>query len=55
MVEVRSDGLADELENVALLLTTGFDGRQQRFHEAAAGGALRSEGEFSPDHRVTQG
>jgi len=36
VVEVGFDGLRDELEHVALLLAAGFDGCQQRLHEAAA-------------------
>lgn len=54
MVEVSSDGVRKELEDVPLLLTTGFDGRQQCLHEATAGSALRPKREFSPDHCVTQ-
>ena len=53
-MEVGFDGLRDELEDVAVLLAAGFDGGQQRFHEAAAGSALRPERELPPDHGVTE-
>ena len=32
-----------------------FDDGQNRFHEAAAAGALRTERQFSPDHGGAQG
>ena len=54
MVEVAGDCIGDEREYAAVLLTAGFDDREQRFHEPAAGGALGAEREFPPDHRVTQ-
>ena len=44
MGEVGGDGLGDEGEYVAVLLTASFDGRQHRFNESAASGALRAEG-----------
>lgn len=40
-MEVGFYGPRDEFEHIPLLLSAGFDGRQERLHEAAAGGALR--------------
>ena len=48
------DGFRDEFEYISVLLTAGFDGCQQCFHEATTGGALRAKGEFAPDHGVTE-
>ena len=41
-------------EDVAGLLPKVFNHGQHRFDESAAVGALRAEGQFSPDHRVAQ-
>ena len=41
------DGGGEVLEGVAALLAAGFDHGQHRFHEAAAAGALRAEGELA--------
>ena len=49
------DGVGEVGEGVAALLAAGFDDGQHRLDEAAAGGALRAEGELPPDHGVTQG
>ena len=54
MGEMRFDGGGDEGEGVATLLAAGFDHRQHRLDETAAGGALRSERQLPPDHRMTQ-
>ena len=48
------DGGGEEGEGVAALLAAGFDHRQHRLDEAAAGGALRPERELPPNHRMTQ-
>lgn len=48
------DGLGKVGVDASALLATSFDGSEQGFDEAAARGALRAEGELSPDHRVTQ-
>jgi len=48
------DSGGEVLEGVAALLAAGLDHRQHRFHEAAAGGALRAERELAPDDGVTQ-
>ena len=52
--EMRTDGGGEVLKGVAALLAAGLDDRQHRFHEAAAAGTLRAEGELAPDHGVTQ-
>ena len=54
MVEMGLDGGRDEGQDVAALLATGFDHREHRLYKAAAAGALGAEGEFPPDHRMTQ-
>ena len=54
MGEVGFDGGGDEGEGVATLLTAGFDHRQHRLDEAAAGRTLRPERQLPPDHRMTQ-
>ena len=48
------DCLGDVGEDVAGLLPTGFNHGQHRFDESAAVGAMRAEGQFSPDHRVAE-
>lgn len=55
MVEVGLDGLCDELEHVPLLLAAGFEDCQQRFHEAAAGGALRAKQQLALHLRPVEG
>ena len=42
--EVCLDGLGDEGEDVAILLSAGFYDAEQGLDEAAAGGALGTEG-----------
>ena len=54
MGEMSFDGGGDEGEGVATLLAACLDYRQHRFHEATAGGALRSKRQLPPDHRMTQ-
>ena len=54
MGEMRFDGGGDEGEGVATLLAAGFDHRQHRLDKAAAGRALRSKRQLSPNHRMTQ-
>jgi hypothetical protein len=49
------DGGGEVLEDVAFLETTGFDGREHPLHESTAGGALRSERQLAPDHRMAKG
>ncbi len=43
VVKVVLEGEGDEVEDVALLLTAGFDHAEQGLDEAAAGGALGAE------------
>jgi hypothetical protein len=54
MCDMRFNGGSDKGKGVAMLLAAGFDHRQHRFHEAAAGRTLRPKRELSPDHRATQ-
>jgi hypothetical protein len=54
MGEMRFDSGGNECEGVATLLAAGFNYRQHRLDEAAAGGALRPERQLPPNHRVTQ-
>ena len=54
MSQMGFDGSGDEGQDVAALLATGFDHREHRLYKAAAAGALGAEGEFPPDHRMTQ-
>ena len=54
MSEMSFNGGRDEGEGVAMLLATTRDHRQHGFHKSAATGALRSERQLPPDHRVTQ-
>src|ERR1035437_7078428 len=54
MSEMSFNSGRDEGEGVAMLLATALDHRQHRLHEATAAGALRSERQFPPYHRMTQ-
>ena len=55
MFKAGLNGLGDEVEGVLFLLSAGFDDGQHGLDEPTAVGALRAEGEFSPDDGVTQG
>ena len=48
------DGICDEGEDGAVLLSAGFDDREQRFHEAATCDTLCPERELSPDDGMAQ-
>ena len=54
MVVWGFEGGGQDVEQVALLLAAGLDDRQQGFHDEATSGALGAEGQFAPDHGVTQ-
>ena len=53
-MEVRLNRFGNVGKYVPILLATGFDHAQHRFHESAAGSALRAERQLSPNHRVPQ-
>ena len=53
--EVGLHRVRDVLEAVARLAMAGFDNCQDRFHKAAAAGALSAERQLPPDHRRAQG
>jgi hypothetical protein len=55
MGEVCLDRRGEKGEDVAALLTTRFDHREHRLHEAAARRALRAEGKLPPNHCLPQG
>ncbi len=54
MLVLGFEGGGQDIKDIAFLLAAGFDDGQQGFDEAAAGGALGAEGQFAPDHGVTQ-
>lgn len=55
MDESCLNGLDEGVEDVSSLLSAGLDDGEHSVDEAAAGGALRAEGEFAPDDGVAQG
>ena len=47
-------GVGDEFEDVAVLLSAGFEDAEQGLDEAAARGALGAEAELAPDDGMAQ-
>ena len=44
------EGVRDELQDVSVLLATGFNDGQHHFHEAVSAFILGAEAEAAPDH-----